>query len=173
MLRKELNHVLNEPSGALLRPTINKHLPSQQAVLWDIHMLYSAIQKNYKVVLDSPNGFDILGVVIYRLEELASGKSKLEAMPLDFVCLSQRHTDMWHCQQQCLQQRGYGEGFKKQKWDLFKGEGQWVPCFAHVLNLIAKGILRPFGTQKKKQTSMAIRMVHLDRTQAPMIPASK
>jgi hypothetical protein len=33
---------------------------------------------------------------------------------------------------------------KKKKWAQFKGEPQWIRCFAHVLNLIAQGILRLF-----------------------------
>jgi hypothetical protein len=40
----------------------------------------------------SPNGFDILGIVIYRLVDNADGNIDLEAMPLDFVQLSQSHT---------------------------------------------------------------------------------
>jgi hypothetical protein len=40
----------------------------------------------------SPNGFDILGVVGYRLVDNQSGNPTFEAMPLDFVCLSKRHT---------------------------------------------------------------------------------
>jgi hypothetical protein len=40
----------------------------------------------------SPNGFDILGVVIYWLADENSGNTKLEAVPLDFICLSQSHT---------------------------------------------------------------------------------
>jgi hypothetical protein len=39
----------------------------------------------------SPNGFGILGIIIYRLLE-ESGTIKLEAMPLEFVCLSKSHT---------------------------------------------------------------------------------
>ncbi|KNF01267.1 hypothetical protein PSTG_05624 [Puccinia striiformis f. sp. tritici PST-78] len=42
---------------------------------------------------------------------------------------------------------------KKQKWARFKGELQWVRCFAHVLNLVVQGILRPFGTQKGKNSA--------------------
>ena len=42
----------------------------------------------------SPNGFDILGIVIYRLAQAADKDSDpiLEAMPLDFIRLSQSHT---------------------------------------------------------------------------------
>ena len=34
-------------------------------------------------------------------------------------------------------------------WKRFQGEPQWIRCFAHILNLIVKAILRPFGRQKK------------------------
>jgi hypothetical protein len=39
-----------------------------------------------------------LGVVIYWLKEEESGKFELEAMPLDFVQLSQRHTGKYLAQ---------------------------------------------------------------------------
>ncbi|KAH9457488.1 hypothetical protein Pst134EA_021364 [Puccinia striiformis f. sp. tritici] len=37
---------------------------------------------------------------------------------------------------------------KKFKWPQFKGEPTWIRCFAHVLNLIAQAILRPFGSHQ-------------------------
>ncbi|KNE93422.1 hypothetical protein PSTG_13244 [Puccinia striiformis f. sp. tritici PST-78] len=179
--------LVDESHQAILHPTIRKHLPSRRDVSRDIHMLYSAIQENYKGVLkshtgalylgvdawQSPNGFDILGVVIYRLADISSGQSTLEAMPLDFVRLSQRHTGEYLAETVRLIVEKFGiqqkicgivsdnasnnevmvKELKKQKWDRFKGEGQWVRCFAHVLNLIAQAILRPFGTPKKKKAS--------------------
>jgi hypothetical protein len=44
---------------------------------------------------------------------------------------------------------------KKLKWPHFKGQSQWIRCFAHILNLIAKAILQPFGPQKKDQKNTA------------------
>ncbi|KNE99918.1 hypothetical protein PSTG_06771 [Puccinia striiformis f. sp. tritici PST-78] len=41
------------------------------------------------------------------------------------------------------------EEFEKLNWKRFKGEPQWIRCFAHILNLIIKAVLRPFGRQKK------------------------
>jgi hypothetical protein len=43
----------------------------------------------------SPNGYDVLGTVIYRLIEDDSGGIELEAMPLDFVRLKQSHTGVY------------------------------------------------------------------------------
>ncbi|KAH9471343.1 hypothetical protein Pst134EA_005242 [Puccinia striiformis f. sp. tritici] len=40
------------------------------------------------------------------------------------------------------------EEIKKFKWPRFKGEPTWIRCFAHVLNLIAQAILRPFGSHQ-------------------------
>ncbi|KNF04894.1 hypothetical protein PSTG_01951 [Puccinia striiformis f. sp. tritici PST-78] len=91
---------------ALLHRTIRRALPGRQTISSDIHMLYSAVQKNYKTVLEtqtgalylgvdawqSPNGFDILGTVVYQLAEANSVGSRLEAIPLDFIRLSQSHT---------------------------------------------------------------------------------
>ncbi|KNF01266.1 hypothetical protein PSTG_05623 [Puccinia striiformis f. sp. tritici PST-78] len=89
---------------AILHPTVIKHLPTRRVVLENVHMLYSAVQQNYKKVLQahdsavydnlvvdvlqSTNGFDILGIVIYRLAKDDSKGAKLEATPLDFVHLS-------------------------------------------------------------------------------------
>ncbi|KAH9468190.1 hypothetical protein Pst134EA_011819 [Puccinia striiformis f. sp. tritici] len=37
------------------------------------------------------------------------------------------------------------------KWPRFKGETNWICCFAHILNLIVQSILRPFGSTKPKK----------------------
>ncbi|POW11461.1 hypothetical protein PSTT_05236 [Puccinia striiformis] len=143
--------LVDESHQAILHPTIVKHLPTRKAVSKDIHMLYSAIQESYKAILNAHKGVDAwqspngLGVVIYQLEELALGKSKLEAMPLDFVRLSQHHTGEYLAETVCLVVEKFGiqqkicgivsdnasnnevmvRELKKQKWECFKGEGQW------------------------------------------------
>ncbi|KAA1067790.1 hypothetical protein PGT21_017083 [Puccinia graminis f. sp. tritici] len=143
---------------ALLHPTVLKHLPTRKAVLKDIHMLYSAIQDNYRTVLkqhqgalylgvdawQSPNGFDILGMVIYRLADNNPSNFKLEAMPLDFISLTQCHTGEYLAEivGQVVEKFGIAD----------KGNTHWIRCFAHILNLIVQSILRPFGTHKKKPT---------------------
>ena len=43
------------------------------------------------------------------------------------------------------------EDIKNYRWSRFKGATHWVRCFAHILNLIAQVILRPFGSHKKKK----------------------
>ncbi|KAH9453343.1 hypothetical protein Pst134EA_024219 [Puccinia striiformis f. sp. tritici] len=174
---------------AILHPTVLKHLPTRKAVSKDIHLLYSAIQDDYRSVLkahkgalylgvdawQSPNGFDILGIVIYRLKEEEKGDFELEAMPLDFVQLCESHSGEYMAQtvqmvvenlefrtsevplQICgiVSNNATNNGvmvreLKRLKWARFKGDTQWIRCFAHVLNLIVQGILRPFGTQKKR-----------------------
>jgi hypothetical protein len=40
----------------------------------------------------SPNGYDIMGTVVYRLLDDGAGIPKLDAMPLHFVQLKERHT---------------------------------------------------------------------------------
>ncbi|KAA1091885.1 hypothetical protein PGTUg99_016031 [Puccinia graminis f. sp. tritici] len=103
-------------------------------------MLYSAIQDNYRTVLkqhqgalylgfdawQSPNGFDILGIVIYQLADDNPSNFKLEAMPLDFISLTQCHTGEY----------------------LAEIVGQVVEKFGTA----DKSILRPFGAHKKKPT---------------------
>ncbi|KAA1092876.1 hypothetical protein PGT21_017115 [Puccinia graminis f. sp. tritici] len=154
---------------ALLHPTVLKHLPTRKAVSKDIHMLYSAIQDNYRTVLkqhqgalylgvdalQSPNGFDILGMVIYRLADDNPSNFKLEAMPLDFISLTQCHTGEYLAEivGQVVEKFGISDkDLKNLKWPRFKGDTHWIQCFAHILNLIVQSILRPFGTHKKKPT---------------------
>jgi hypothetical protein len=48
---------------------------------------------------------------------------------------------------------------KKLKWPRFKGKTKWIQCFAHILNLIVQGILRPFRTHKKKSTGINTSLV--------------
>ncbi|KAH9441414.1 hypothetical protein Pst134EB_030079 [Puccinia striiformis f. sp. tritici] len=119
----------------------------------------------------SPNGFDILGTVLYRLVDKGPGGFHLEAMPLNFVKLHQSHTGVYLAQTVQLIVEKFGvkekicgiitdnasnnktmiEEIKSYKWPQFKGETQWIQCFAHILNLIAQVILQPFGSHQKKR----------------------
>ncbi|KNF05324.1 hypothetical protein PSTG_01538 [Puccinia striiformis f. sp. tritici PST-78] len=156
---------LVDPSHkALLHPTIAKHLPTRKAVSKDIHRLYSAIQENYRLVLkehkgalylgvngwQSPNGFDILGVVIYQLTKDESGRTVYEAMHLDFLRLTQSHTGEYIAQNVQLVVEKFGiadkicgivtdnatnnevmvRDLKRLKWRRFKGETQWIRYLA-------------------------------------------
>ncbi|KNF05854.1 hypothetical protein PSTG_00848 [Puccinia striiformis f. sp. tritici PST-78] len=171
----------------ILHPTVIKNLPSKKVLSRSVHMLYTAVQDTLRKTLlkhngamyigadawQSPNGFDILGVVIYRLVELAGGKIKLEAMPLDFVQLAKSHTGVYLADTVRLVVEKFEiyhkicgivtdnasnnsvmvSEMKKFKWARFKGDQHWIRCYAHVLNLIAQSILRPFGTVKKRSTA--------------------
>ncbi|KAH9456329.1 hypothetical protein Pst134EB_012532 [Puccinia striiformis f. sp. tritici] len=119
----------------------------------------------------SPNGFDILGTVLYRLVKEDGGHFHLEAMPLDFVKLQQSHTGLYLAENVQLIVEKFGlkdkicgivtdnasnnqtmiDQIKTYRWPRFKGETQWVRCFAHILNLMAQVILRPFGSHKRKK----------------------
>ncbi|KAH9440903.1 hypothetical protein Pst134EB_029557 [Puccinia striiformis f. sp. tritici] len=91
--------LVEDSHQAILHPTVVKNIPSRRTVSKDVHQLYSAIQQSYKDVLaehsgalylgvdawQSPDGFDILGIVIYRLVDNSPGDIKLEALPLDFI----------------------------------------------------------------------------------------
>ncbi|KNE96013.1 hypothetical protein PSTG_10704 [Puccinia striiformis f. sp. tritici PST-78] len=146
----------------ILHPIVLKNLPSRKAVSRDISILYTAVQaslieslKNHKggmyLGLDawqSPNGFDILGTVIYRLVEGNSGSYQLEAMPLDFVRLESRHTGVYLAETVRMIVEKFGvkekicgivtdnasnnkamvDEIKKFRWPRFNGEAQWLYC---------------------------------------------
>ncbi|POW10891.1 hypothetical protein PSHT_08568 [Puccinia striiformis] len=174
----------DESHKRILHPTIIKHLPSAKVVSRSIHMIYTAVQDDYREVLkkhtgamylgadawQSPNGHDILGIVIYRLVEKDGVKFELEAMPLDFVRLVKNHTGEYLAETMRVVVEKFGvqdkicgivtdnasnnlsmmAEIKKFKWPRFKGETHWIRCFAHILNLIVQSILRPFGKVIKK-----------------------
>ncbi|KNF06873.1 hypothetical protein PSTG_00190 [Puccinia striiformis f. sp. tritici PST-78] len=101
--------LVNASHQAILHPTVVKYLPKVHVVSKDIHLLYSAIQHNCRAVLNAHSGalylgvdawqslntFDVLGVVIYCLVKGNGGAKSLEAIPLDFVCLSESHTSKY------------------------------------------------------------------------------
>ncbi|KNE97896.1 hypothetical protein PSTG_08769, partial [Puccinia striiformis f. sp. tritici PST-78] len=158
----------------ILHPTVVKHMPFDKILSRSVHMLYTAVQDaHWKTLMNhnsamylgadawqSPNGFDILGVVIYRLVHLEGGKIKLEAMPLDFVQLARSHTGEYLADTMRLVVEKFGiqnkicgivtdnasnnsvmvSEMKKFKWARFKGDVQWIRCYAHILNLIAQSI---------------------------------
>ncbi|KNE90033.1 hypothetical protein PSTG_16510 [Puccinia striiformis f. sp. tritici PST-78] len=171
----------------ILHPEVLKNLPNRRAVSSDIGRLYTAMQESFIKSLEkhkgamylgldawqSPNGFDILGTVLYRLVEDDTGCYELEAMPLDFVRLKERHTGVYLAdtvrfilQKFGVQDKIYGivtdnasnnetmiEELKNFKWAHFKGGANWVRCFTHILNLIAQVVMHPFGSHKKKKTT--------------------
>ncbi|OAV88611.1 hypothetical protein PTTG_28973 [Puccinia triticina 1-1 BBBD Race 1] len=173
---------------AIIHPTIAKNLPKRRTVSNDIAKLYTAVQeslieslKHHKGAMylgldawQSPNGFDVLGTVLYQLvEEDKGGIYHLEATPLDFVTLQKSHTGVYLAKTVQLIVEKFGlkekihgivtdnasnnktmiEEIKTYWWPCFKGEMHWVRCFAHILNLIAQVILRPFGSHKRKNNS--------------------
>ncbi|EFP84063.2 uncharacterized protein PGTG_09776 [Puccinia graminis f. sp. tritici CRL 75-36-700-3] len=166
---------------SILHPTVLKNLPNRRMVSKAIHVFYTVVQEAFKLELkshtgalylgldawQSPNGFDILGIVVYWLNERAG----LQSMPLDFIKLSRSHTGKYLAETVQLVVEKFGiaskiygivsdnasnnevmvNELKNLKWPHFKGQPQWIRCFAHILNLIAKAILRPFGPQKRNQ----------------------
>ncbi|OAV99292.1 hypothetical protein PTTG_25340 [Puccinia triticina 1-1 BBBD Race 1] len=174
---------------AILHPTVVKYMPSDKVILRSVHMLYTAVQHSYRKELtkhkgamyigadawQSPNGFDILGVVLYRMVKLGGGKFDLEAMPLDFVQLARSHTGEYLADTVRTVVEKFGiqdkicgivtdnasnnsvmvSEMKKIKWARFKGDQQWIWCYAHILNLIVQSILRLFGTAKKRSAENA------------------
>ncbi|KAA1125680.1 hypothetical protein PGTUg99_021388 [Puccinia graminis f. sp. tritici] len=95
-------------------------------------------------------------------------------MPLDFIKLSQSHTGEYLAEmvQSVVEKFGVQnkicgivsdnasnnavmiDQLTKAKWPRFKGEPHWIRCFAHILNLIAKAILKPFGTERKSNQNI-------------------
>ncbi|PLW30865.1 hypothetical protein PCASD_22007 [Puccinia coronata f. sp. avenae] len=93
----------------MLHPVVLKHLPAWKTVSNDISRFYTAVQesfieelKNHHGVMylgldawQSPNGFDILGTVIYRLVKEGPDGFHLDLMPLDFFKLHKSHTGLY------------------------------------------------------------------------------
>ncbi|KAI7961171.1 hypothetical protein MJO28_001660 [Puccinia striiformis f. sp. tritici] len=99
------------------------------------------------------------------------GKQTLESMSLDFIKLSRSHTGKYLAEMVQLVAEKFGvqnkicgiisdnasnnavmiDKWKKSKWPRFKAKPHWVWCFTHILNLIVKAILKPFGPQKKNK----------------------
>ncbi|KAI7954546.1 hypothetical protein MJO28_004946 [Puccinia striiformis f. sp. tritici] len=171
----------------ILHPEVVRNLPNRRAVSSDIARLYTAVQESFIKQLEnhsgamylgldawqSPNGYDVLGTVIYRLVKGDTGRYELEAIPLDFVRLKESHTGVYLAdtvrvivEKFGLQNKICGivtdnasnnetmiEEIKRFKWPRFKGQTHWIRCFAHILNLIAQVIMRPFGSHKKKEAN--------------------
>ncbi|POW13562.1 hypothetical protein PSHT_07742 [Puccinia striiformis] len=140
----------------ILHPVVVKTLPKRRTVSNDIARLYTAVQAEFIETLrkhegamylgldawQSPNGFDILGTVLYRLVDEGPGGFHLEAMPLDFVKLHQSHTGVYLAQTVQLIVEKFGvkekicgivtdnasnnktmiEEIKSYKWPRFKGD---------------------------------------------------
>ncbi|KAA1108427.1 hypothetical protein PGT21_012450 [Puccinia graminis f. sp. tritici] len=107
----------------------------------------------------SPNGYDIMVTVVYRLLDDGAGNTKLDAMP--HLRADQpppeRHTGEYLAEMICgivSENASNNETMiselEQLDWKQFKGKAQWIRCFAHIVNLIVKAILRPF-TRKKSQ----------------------
>ncbi|OAV95090.1 hypothetical protein PTTG_26754 [Puccinia triticina 1-1 BBBD Race 1] len=93
----------------ILHTTVLKNLPNRKAVSRDINILYTGVQEEYIKSLEdhkgamylglnawqSPNGYDILGAVVYRLIQHKGNIFELEAMPLGFFRLKERHTGVY------------------------------------------------------------------------------
>ncbi|KNE90754.1 hypothetical protein PSTG_15819 [Puccinia striiformis f. sp. tritici PST-78] len=165
----ELSHL------GIIHATDVKNSPNRRTVSNDIAKLYTAVQESLIESFKHHKGAMYLGAVIYRLVEEEEGGFHLEAMPLDFVRLQQSHTGVYLAEtvqliveKFGLQDKIYGivtdntsnnqtmiKEIQTYRWPHFKGETTWVRCFAHILNLIAQVVLRPFGSHKrnKKTTS--------------------
>ncbi|EFP78007.2 uncharacterized protein PGTG_03963 [Puccinia graminis f. sp. tritici CRL 75-36-700-3] len=118
-------------------------------------MLYLCVQEKLCEELKSPNGYDIIGTVVYRLVDNGAGNAKLDAMPLDFVQLKERHTGEYLARMICgivsnnaSNNETMISELERLNWKQFKGEEQWIRCFAHIVNLIVQAILRPFARKK-------------------------
>ncbi|KNE89668.1 hypothetical protein PSTG_16865 [Puccinia striiformis f. sp. tritici PST-78] len=139
--------LLDASHQVILHPTVIKNLPTRQAVSNDIHLLYSAIQQNYKDVLEAHNGALYLGVNAW---QSPNGEYLAEMVRLVVKKFGIQQKICGIVSDNTSNNKVMVRELKKQKWARFKGEPQWVRCFAHVLNLVVQGILRPFGTQKRR-----------------------
>ncbi|KAH9456701.1 hypothetical protein Pst134EB_012907 [Puccinia striiformis f. sp. tritici] len=163
-----INALADASHQKILHPTVVKNLPSKKMLSRSVHMLYTAVQDTLrKSLLDhtgvmyigadawqSPNGFDILGVLSkshtseYRADTIrvVVEKFKIQNQICGIVTDNASNNSAMVLE------------MKKFKWARFKGDPQWIRCYAHILNLIAQSILRPFGTVKKQSGPQATDM---------------
>ncbi|OAV89653.1 hypothetical protein PTTG_28626 [Puccinia triticina 1-1 BBBD Race 1] len=157
---------------AILHPMVVKHMPLAKIVSRLIHMLYTAVQDSYRDVLNKHVGAMYLGADAWQSPnvEKDGGKIELESMSLDFVLLTRSHTGEYLAETIRLVVKNFAVqdkicgivannasnnasmvvAMKKFKWPRFKGEPQWIRCFAHILNLIVQLILRHFKKLQNK-----------------------
>ncbi|POW18043.1 hypothetical protein PSTT_00107 [Puccinia striiformis] len=144
----------------ILHLIVLKNLPPRKAVSRDIDKLYLAVQetfieelKHHKGAMylgldawQSPNGYDVLGTVIYRLVKGEEGGFQLEAVPLDFVRLKESHTGLYLAETVRLIVEKFGVQDKIC--------GIVTDNASNNLTMIEEikffVILRPFGSHKKK-----------------------
>ncbi|KNE93844.1 hypothetical protein PSTG_12757 [Puccinia striiformis f. sp. tritici PST-78] len=160
---KPFSALQEESFQRLLHLTIVKHLPSCKMVSKAIHILYMCVQEQFlqefkthegAIYLgvdasQTPNGFDIIGVVIYRLLNDRKGKFHSSAMPLNFVQLKQSHTGKYLARmiqyivekfgiehQICgivsgnaANNRTMIEELEQLNWKRFSGEPQWIRLY--------------------------------------------
>jgi hypothetical protein len=121
----------------------------------------------------SPNCVSVLGVVVYYRLKAGNNLDCIHSIPLDFICLRMSHTG------DLLASVLYGvfEKFKiservlgivtdnasnnlaamkklcrKTNMIRFNGEESWIRCFAHIINLISKAVLKRFDQVSKPKS---------------------
>ncbi|KNE93886.1 hypothetical protein PSTG_12797, partial [Puccinia striiformis f. sp. tritici PST-78] len=93
-----------------------------------------------------PNGYNILGTVIYWLAEHKNGQTTLEVMLLDFVLLAKSHTSEYLANTVRLVVGKFGIQNKLSICGIVSDKTK---------NKKSMGILRPFGSHKKNGTAQA------------------
>ncbi|KNE98522.1 hypothetical protein PSTG_08262 [Puccinia striiformis f. sp. tritici PST-78] len=150
--------------GVTGTPDVDPREVPQLCAIWavatNIAHLYTAVQQSIRRKLQkhtgamylgldawqSPNGYNILGTVIYCLIEDDGGGFKLDVMPLDFIWLKQSHTGAYLADTVRLIVEKFGvqnkicgivtdnasnnatmtKEIKKFKWPRFKGKAHWI-----------------------------------------------
>ncbi|KNE95875.1 hypothetical protein PSTG_10793 [Puccinia striiformis f. sp. tritici PST-78] len=147
----------------VLHPTILKHLPNQKMVSKAIQMLYLCVQeklcedlKAHKGALylgvdawQSPNRYNILkerhtGEYLARMVKYIVEKFGIKNRICGIVSDNAANNGMMIAE------------LEKLNWERFKGEPQWIQCYAHILNLIVKVILQQRGGFNRKVSSSHI-----------------
>ncbi|KNF01236.1 hypothetical protein PSTG_05593 [Puccinia striiformis f. sp. tritici PST-78] len=155
----------------ILHPKVVKHLPNQRVVSSDITQLYTAVQESFIKQLEkhtgamylgldawqSPNGYDVLGTVIYRLvkgdTECHTGVYLADTVRVIVEKFGLENKICGIVTDNASNNKKMIEDIRRFKWPRFKGVTHWVQCFAHILNLIAQVIMRPFRSHKKNKTN--------------------
>ncbi|GAA5957003.1 hypothetical protein JCM21900_001750, partial [Sporobolomyces salmonicolor] len=132
----------------LLNEVAHRHRPSAIAISVAVNDLSdfcvaevrSLLDRTYGTIYLAPNGIEVLGVLAFFKTKAGSTELVEHVVPLDFIVLVNPHsTSPKWCMSSAISM-----GFSISEYGL--GKDKWVPCWAHILNLMVTTIFAYFDS---------------------------